>query len=94
LTGGPGVAVFSEIYYEDGWQAYIDGQPAESFRANYLLRAMVLPKGTHVVEWRFESPNWTLHSSITLICSILIILALITVVTLKCYGIYKKKEII
>ena len=94
LTGGPGVAVFSEIYYDKGWQAYVDGQPAESFRADYLLRAMVLPEGTHTVEWRFEAPNWSSTSAVTLICSLLIILALITIVTLKCYGIYKKKEII
>jgi hypothetical protein len=94
LTGGPGVAVFSEIYYDKGWQAFIDGKPAESFRANYLLRAMVLPEGTHTVEWRFEAPNWNSTSAFTLICSLLIILALITVVALKCYGIYKKKEII
>jgi uncharacterized membrane protein YfhO len=88
------VAVFSEIYYDKGWQAFIDGKPAESFRANYLLRAMVLPEGTHTVEWRFEAPNWNSTSAFTLICSLLIILALITVVALKCYGIYKKKEII
>ena len=94
LAGGSSVAVFSEIYYDKGWQAYIDGKPAESFRADYLLRAMVLPEGTHTVEWRFEAPNWTMTSNITLICSILIILALVAVVTLKCYGIYKKKEII
>ena len=95
LTGGPGVAVFSEIYYDKGWQAYINGQPAESFRADYLLRAMILPEGENVtVEWRFEAPNWRATSALTRICSLLIILALITVVTLKCYGIYKKKEII
>ena len=94
LTGGPGVAVFSEIYYDKGWQAYVDGKPAESFRADYLLRAMVLPEGSHTVEWRFEAPNWSSTSKLTLICSLLIILALITVITLKCYGIYKKKEII
>jgi hypothetical protein len=95
LTGGPSVAVFSEIYYDKGWQAYIDGKPAESFRADYLLRAMVLPEGEHTVEWRFEAPNWTATSAITLICSILIILALITIVTIKCYGYYyEKKEII
>jgi hypothetical protein len=90
LEGGSAVAVFSEIYYDKGWQAYIDGKEAESFRADYLLRAMVLPEGTHSVEWRFKAPNWNLISTITLICSILIIFALVTSLIYKYYGCTKK----
>ena len=93
LTGGTGVAVFSEIYYDKGWQAYLDGEPCDSFRADYLLRAMVLPEGTHTVEWRFRAPNWGLAGAITLICSILIILALATIVIYRYYGCSKKKHI-
>ena len=93
LTGGTGVAVFSEIYYDKGWQAYLDGVPCDSFRADYLLRAMVLPEGTHTVEWRFRAPNWGLAEAITLICSILIIFALVIPAILKCYGNCKKKHI-
>ena len=93
LVGGDAVAVFSEIYYDKGWQAYIDGKPAESFRADYILRAMELPEGEHTVEWRFKAPNWNLTSGITLICSILIIFALVIPVILKYYGRYKKKHI-
>ena len=59
LTGGSAVALFSEIYYDKGWQAYLDGEPCDSFRADYLLRAMVLPEGEHTVEWRFRAPNWS-----------------------------------
>jgi hypothetical protein len=81
LEGGSSVAVFSEIYFDKGWQAYIDGKPAKSFRADYLLRAMVLPEGEHTVEWRFQAPHWTLMSVITLISSILIILALVAIVS-------------
>ena len=76
LTGGSAVAVFSEIYYDKGWTAYLDGEPCDSFRADYLLRAMVLPEGQHSVEWRFRAPNWGLAEAVTLICSILIIFAL------------------
>lgn len=48
------VAVFSEIYYDAGWQAYLDGQPVDHFRANYLLRGMRVPEGEHVIEFKFE----------------------------------------
>ena len=92
LTGGQGLAIFSEIYYDKGWQAYVDGEPCESFRANYLLRAMVLPEGKHTVEWRFRAPNWQLTEATTLICSILIILALVIIATYKIYGLFTKKN--
>ena len=93
LAGGSAIAIFSEIYYDKGWQAYVDGEPYDSFRADYLLRAMVLPEGQHTVEWRFRAPNWNLAETITLICSILIIFALVTPAILKCYGNCKKKYI-
>ncbi len=93
LSGGDGVAVFSEIYYDKGWQAYIDGTPAESFRADYILRAMALPEGNHTVEWRFRAPNWNLTATITLICSILIIFALVLSIIYRYYGNTKEKHI-
>ncbi len=93
LNGGSAVAVFSEIYYDKGWQAYVDGKPAESFRADYILRAMVLPEGNHTVEWRFRAPNWTLAETITLICSILIIFALAITLICRYYGNAKKRNI-
>ncbi|MBC2840672.1 hypothetical protein [Robiginitalea sp. SC105] len=49
-----GVLVFSEMYYPNGWQASIDGSPAAHFRVNYSLRAMEVPAGEHVVEFRFD----------------------------------------
>ena len=93
LTGGTGIAVFSEIYYDKGWQAYLDGEPCDSFRADYLFRAMVLPEGNHTIEWHFRAPNWGLAEAITLICSILIILALATTLFFRYYGNSKKKHI-
>ncbi len=52
-----GIAVFSEIYYPDGWHVTIDGQPAELARADYILRTMYVPAGQHTIEMRFDPPS-------------------------------------
>ncbi|MBX2827527.1 MAG: YfhO family protein [Flavobacteriaceae bacterium] len=71
------LAVFSEMYYPHGWSAYIDGSPAEYFRANYTLRAMVIPSGIHQVEFKFEPKVVKTGSSIALVSCILLILILV-----------------
>ena len=70
----PMLAVFSEIYYAPDWKAYIDGEPADYLRADYILRAMVIPAGDHVIEFRNESPTMHRLDNITLICSIATVL--------------------
>lgn len=75
------LALFSEIYYPDGWTAYIDGVEADYFTADYILRAMELPAGKHTVEWRFRAPNWGVASAITGISSWLILIALLLLLT-------------
>ena len=76
-------AIFSEIYYDKGWHAYIDGSEVDYLRVDYLLRGMTLPAGDHVVEWRFRAPNWTMAEAVTLLCSILIVIGLILTFVLE-----------
>lgn len=72
-TNENGLAVFSEIYYQPGWNAYIDGKPAPHFRTNYILRGMIIPAGTHEVVFKFEPSSYKTGQNIALICSILIL---------------------
>ena len=82
------VAVFSEIYYDKGWTAYVDGKESPYFRADYVLRAMELPAGEHVVEWRFRAPGWSAVEAVTGLCSGLILLGAVAALI---YAFRKKK---
>lgn len=68
------LAVFSEIYFPEGWTVKIDGKEADYFVADYILRGMELPAGKHTVEWSFRAPHWGLISTIMAICSIVVLL--------------------
>ena len=67
-----GVAVFSEMYYAKGWNAYIDGKPTDHFKVNYVLRALRVPAGTHKIEFKFEPKVVTDGSAIALASSSLL----------------------
>ncbi|MAT89396.1 MAG: hypothetical protein CMC35_01785 [Flavobacteriaceae bacterium] len=73
-TDTPQLAVFSEAYYPDGWNAYIDGKPAEYYRANYALRAMTVPAGVHQIAFKFEPSVIQTGSTISLASTILFVL--------------------
>jgi hypothetical protein len=72
-----GFAVFSEIYYKEGWNAYVDGQLTPYSRVNYVLRGMNVPAGEHVIEFKFEPEVVKTGSRIALASSIIFVLLLI-----------------
>lgn len=76
-----GVATFSEIYFPWGWQATIDGQPAEIGRVNYVLRAMKIPAGEHTVEMTFDPQSLHTTSTVAYVSIIIIYLSVAGVVT-------------
>ena len=71
-----GLAVFSEMYYGKGWNAYIDGKSADHIRVDYVLRALNVPAGKHTIEFKFEPQVIKTGSTITLISSIGMLLLL------------------
>ena len=70
------IAVFSEIYYDKGWNMYIDGEQKPYFRADYVLRAAQLPAGNHKVEFKFEPKSYYTGEKISLAGTVLLILCL------------------
>lgn len=78
-----GLAVFSEVFYKKGWEATIDGKPAEIFRVNYLLRALKIPAGSHEIEMTFEPQSFYIGQGIAITGSILFILFTIGIVILS-----------
>jgi hypothetical protein len=72
-TNSEQLAVFSEIYYKNGWKASIDGKPAEHFRGDWILRTMNVPAGEHTIEFRFEPDTHYLLSRIGSIASLVMI---------------------
>jgi hypothetical protein len=76
-TNSEQLAVFSEIYYSNGWKAFIDGNPVNHFRADWVLRAMNIPAGEHIIEFRFEPDTYTVLANTGSIVSGLLLLGFI-----------------
>ena len=72
-----GFAVFSEIYYPEGWTALIDGKETEIVRANYVLRALSVPAGKHTVEFTFRPDAYVIGNKVTMVSSWVMLLLVI-----------------
>jgi len=73
----PGLAVFSEMYYKNGWNAYIDGKKTEHFRGDYVLRALKIPAGKHTIEFKFEPEVVKTGSTIALASSAMMLVLIV-----------------
>ena len=85
------VAVFSEIYYKYGWQAFIDDVPADHFRTDYVLRGMLLPAGSHTVTFRFEPESYRLGNRVSLAGSV-ILLALLALAGFRVFKAQRRND--
>ncbi len=71
------LAVFSDIYYPKGWNAYIDGKPAKHIRVDYILRGLMIPAGEHTIVFKFEPASYKYGQIIAGIASVLILLLIV-----------------
>ena len=67
-------AVFSEIFYKEGWNTYIDGELIPHYRVNYILRGMKIPAGNHKIEFKFEPKVIQQGETVSLISYALLLL--------------------
>ena len=83
------LAVFSEIYYQPGWNVTIDGKPAPHFRADWILRAMIVPEGEHQIVFEFKPQGYITAAYITSFSSFFILLLLMAAIG---YSLWKMKK--
>jgi len=87
----PRVAVFSEVFYPEAWHAAVDGEPLNLFRADWTLRGALLPAGEHDIGMRFQPQSYKTGATVSLVASILLLLALAAAVVLSTHILGRKR---
>lgn len=82
------LVVFSEIWSDTGWKLYLNGQEHPLLRADYLLRASLIPRGDHQIVMKYQPSIWKIGNAIQLITSSLLIVGLIVAIVLS----FRKKK--
>ncbi|HEC43949.1 MAG TPA: hypothetical protein ENI20_14095 [Bacteroides sp.] len=86
------LTIFSDIYYEKGWNVTIDGQEVDHFQANYILRALIIPDGTHEIVFRFDPSSYQVGRNITAASSIILLLISLCVFGWNLRGAFREEE--
>lgn len=86
------IAVFSEIYFKNGWNAYVDGKLTPHFRANYILRAMKVPSGKHKIEFKFEPEMYSKGNTLTLAGSAAVVLFALSAFIIEIRNFFREKK--
>lgn len=92
-TGKPGTIVFSEIYYPYGWKATIDGEPADIYRVNYMLRAINVPAGKHTIHMEFAPDSAKRGDTIALICIGIMYATILFVIAFSIFRAVRKRKV-
>jgi hypothetical protein len=83
-------AVFSEVFYDKGWNAFVDGKPAPYCKVDYVLRGMSVPAGDHTIEFRFEPKSYIMGNRLSVWAAIITYLLLVAA-ALQVLGLIKLK---
>lgn len=79
-SSAPQFAVFSEVFYDRGWKAFINGQETPIVKVNYVLRGLSIPAGRHAIEFRFEPASYYNGRRVTTISQVILALLLLAAI--------------
>ena len=86
------LAVFSEVYYQPGWKATVDGKEVPHFRADWILRGMRVPAGEHTIVFEFRPSGYVTAAYVSSYSSFLILLLLIAAIGWSGWKYWKKSK--
>ena len=92
-TSKPGTIVFSEIYYPYGWMATIDGQPADIYRVNYMLRAINVPAGKHNIHMEFAPDSVKKGNTVAMVCVVAMYGTILLIVSLAVLRTIRRRKV-